>query len=170
MNPRLTTALLCGVAAAMLVAAALSSRWLVADIDGFGAHASLRIGLTSLRVCATSLVDAGCREVSWSELPGGVDGGTWMWLGRLTFAMCWVAALGLVALGGLAVAEVELRLGVPLPRIVMWPCLALVPLQAGYYLMPPSALSELAAGRGFALGLIGALAGAFAAWRQLRDE
>ena len=66
--------------------------------------------------------------------------------------------------------DVELRAPVPLPRIVVWMCLVIVPLAAGYWLLPPHGLSSLETGRGFALGLFGAFTGAFAAWRKLREE
>lgn len=164
------TAAWCGLAAALLIAAAFSSRWLVADVQGFGASMSARLGLTSISVCASTLADARCEEVAWSQLPGQIEGGGWMWIGRATFALCVIGALGLIALGGLAVTELELRLPIPAPRIVMWPCLALLPFMGAYYLLPPQAFSDLAAGRGFAYGVLGSLVGAFAAWRQLRDE
>jgi hypothetical protein len=49
MSPRWITAAWCGLAAALLIAAALSSRWLVADVAGLGASVSARIGLTSVK-------------------------------------------------------------------------------------------------------------------------
>ncbi|MBK7071017.1 MAG: hypothetical protein IPH44_01840 [Myxococcales bacterium] len=170
MSPRWITAAWCGLAAALLIAAALSSRWLVADVAGLGASVSARIGLTSVKVCASTLGDAQCQEVAWSQLPGQVEGSGWMWIGRATFALCLIAALGLIALGGMAVAELEVQLPIPAPRLVLWPCLALLPFIGAYYLFPPRAFSELAAGRGFAFGVVGGLLGAFAAWRQLKDD
>ncbi len=170
MSSRWITAAWCGLAAVLLIVAATSSRWLVADVTGLGSSVSARIGLTSLKVCASTLGDAQCKEVAWTELPGQIDGGGWMWIGRATFALCLIAALGLIALGGMAVAELEVQLPIPLPRIVMWPCLALLPFIGAYYMLPPNAFSELSAGRGFAFGIAGSVLGAFAAWRQLDDR
>lgn len=158
------------LSAAMLIAAAFSKRWLVTEQELAGMRAALRVGLTGLQVCANDGLQAGCRSVAWSELPGVSDGMTWMWLGRLTFILSIAAAIALVALGGLEVMDVELRAPVPLPRIVVWMCLVIVPLAAGYWLLPPHGLSSLETGRGFALGLFGAFTGAFAAWRKLREE
>lgn len=158
-----------GLAAAMLIAAAFSNRWLVTDQEVAGMRATLRIGLTGLQVCANDGIQAACHSASWSEIPGAGEGGTWMWLGRLTFVLSIASALALVALGGLEVMEIELRAPVPLPRIAVWMCLAIVPLAAGYWLLPPRGLSELETGRGFLLGLLGAFAGGFASWRKLRE-
>lgn len=159
-----------GLAAAMLIAAAFSKRWLVTDQEMAGLRATLRIGLTGLQVCANDGIRAGCQSVAWSELPGVTDGSTWMWLGRLTFVLSIASALALIALGGLEVMDVELRAPVSLPRIAVWMCLVIVPLAAGYWLLPPHGLSSLETGRGFYLGLLGAFTGAFASWRKLRVD
>lgn len=169
-SSRWTAAAGLGLAAAMLIAAATSSRWLVAEVQSFQANGSLQIGLTSLKACVTTTLGSQCERAAWSDFPGGTDASMWMWMGRLIFAVSLAAALGLVALGGLAVTEVELRAPVPLPRIVLWMCLAILPLMIGYWLFPPRGLSALEAGRGFALGALGALAGAVTAWRQLPDD
>jgi hypothetical protein len=164
---RLRQALPFAIAAALLIAGAMSSRWLVVEASGLGAQVSLRIGLTSLELCASSLAQAQCQSIEWSQVGGAVDGSTWMWVGRLTFAVCIAAALGLVALGGLLAADIEVRLPVSLERVVMWLCLVILPLIAIYYLFPPAGLRELEAGRGFALGALGAVVGAFVTWNRL---
>jgi len=173
MTPRRVTAAVCLVAIVLLLMGAFSRRWLVADLRSDQLNASLRIGLTKLSMCATTVEASVCQQLSWSEVHGlegvHVEGSSWMWLGRLTFALSLFAAAALAALAVLAVLDRPVVLPIPLPRIAMWSCIALLPFMGGYYALTPGGFSAIAAGRGFLFAGLGAVAGLVAAFRETDD-
>ena len=173
MTPRRVTAAICLVAIVLLVMGAFSKRWLVADVRRPDVNASVRIGLTSIRYCLASEMISTCEKVSWSTLQsrfgGHIEGGSWMWLGRLTFALSLVAAALALAVGVIAGAGLDLRLPVPLPRLARWAGLVLLPFMGGYYALTPNAFSEIGAGRGFAFCGLGAILAAVAGYRETAE-
>jgi hypothetical protein len=174
MTPRRITAAICLVAIVLLLAGAFSKRWLVADMRSYEMNASLRIGLTGVQVCVATEEIARCENVDWSKLQsqfrGRIEGGSWMWLGRLTFALSLIAAAVLAGLGIVAASDRRVELPVSLPRFATWTSLALFPFMAGYYVLTPNAFSSIAAGRGFLLAALGAIAGVVAAFRESSDR
>jgi hypothetical protein len=173
MTPRRITAAICLVAIVLLVAGAFSKRWLVADVRSYEMNGSIRIGLTGVQACIATEEIARCENVEWSQLQsqfGHIEGGSWMWLGRLTFALSLIAAAILAGLGVVAGAGLELTLPVSLPRLATWSALALFPFMGGYYFLTPNAFSSIAAGRGFAFVSLGAIAGLVAAFRESADR
>lgn len=171
MSPRLVGPLLAVVAAVLLIAASWSSRWFVLELRTDQVNADLRVGLTELKVCASSQLVSECQTARWSDLPRAASVGTWPWLARITFVVALASAFMLVVVAGLRAADVELRGAVPLPLIAQRACLALIALIGGVYYFVPTGLGAFEAGRGFPLALGGAILGAIGArWRQRDDD
>lgn len=174
MNARRITAAICLAAIVLLVMAAFTNRWLVADLRSPEINGSIRIGLTGVSACMATAEISQCESTEWSTLQrqfgGRIEGGSWMWLGRLTFAVCLIAAAALLAVGVIAAIPLELGLPIPLPRVAMWASIAVFPLMGGYYALTPNLFSSIGAGRGFAFAALGAIAGIVAAFREQPDS
>jgi hypothetical protein len=170
MTPRRVTAILCVVAVAALIAAAFSTRWLVADVRTPDINGSLRIGLVQLRACVATVDGSHCDSARWSQFPSGTTAASWIWLGRMLYGLLYAAGIGLVVVAGSAIGDLRFHGALTPARATMLACLAIVPLMAGYYFLAPSVFSALDAGRGFALAAVGAGLGAFAAGRERGDD
>lgn len=173
MTPRRLTAVIGVIAIVLLVMAAFSKRWLVADVRSPEMNGALRIGLTGVQACIATVEISRCEALDWSQVHGlpnnvHVTGSSWMWLGRFTFVLTLLAAVALAALVVIAATDRDSHL--PIPRIATWLCLAILPFMGGYYALTPDAFSSIAAGRGFAFAGLGAIAGVIAAFRETRDD
>jgi len=168
MTPRRITAALCLVAIVLLVMAAFSKRWLVADPRSYEMNGKVRVGLTGISACIATEEIARCEKVEWSQIDRRAVGSSWMWLGRITFGLSLAAAVALLALGVAAGANVDLALPIPIPRVALWLCLAIFPFMIGYWLLIPTGLGNLVeAGRAFAYASVGAIVGAIGAGREV---
>ena len=163
MGSRFTGPAIAAVAIVLLVMAAWSSRWLVAEVRTPNVNADVRVGLTGLKVCVATAGGGQCQSAEWSDIPGIGGVGSWVWLSRLTFIGCLATAAGLLLLSGLKLADIDVRGALSLPRIVSTASIVLIPLSLGVWFLSPSGLRALEAGRGLAFALVGALAAAIAA-------
>lgn len=171
MRDRVVGAALALVAAGLLVAAAWSTRWFVLELRTDQVNADVRVGLTKVQVCAASHEEAACQTARWSDLPNATAAGSWPWLARIAFIGALAAAIMLVVVAGLRLADVELRGAVPLPLIANRTCLVLLPLIGGVYYFLPDRTGMFTVGRGLAMALAGAIGGAVGArWRLADDD